>query len=122
VSGSTLTWVGPGSQASGTCDEDGRFSIEITRTWNVRDPDPWSGDPGCDMMEVERLSGTLVLDEQERDGGATERAVQSLDGRHELYDAAQSGTSCPELIGVQSGQVLALPCQVAYELTGTPAD
>lgn len=122
LSGSTLTWVAAGSSAQGSCDEDGRFCIEATRQWIVRDPDPWYEDPGCQMLSVERVCGAVDIIEEENDDGEATRRVASLEARHEVTTSCTGTSYCPEMIGLAQGQVLALPCRVAYELTGLPAD
>ena len=122
VSGSTLTWAGPAGRAQGRYDGAGGFCIELAGTWHVRDADPWYGDPGCDMVSLERLCGTVEVTEEESPAGTVDTRAAGLSARHETFLAPADGSYCPELIGLSAGQFLALPCGVAYELTGTPSD
>jgi hypothetical protein len=116
--GSTLMWNGPSGRFTGTLSGDDRFCIELDRGWHVRDADPWLEDPGCDMSQIERLCGTIVT--EEREDGAEE--VASLTARHEVFVSSNPGSNCVELVGITQGQYLTLPCQVIYEMTGTPAE
>jgi hypothetical protein len=119
--GTTLMWAGPGAPVQGTCDDSGRFCFELTNTWHVRDPDPWLEDPGCDMFRVERLCGSLEMSEDATDAGSKEQ-VTAVTATHESFVSSAAGSYCPELIGVQPGQFMAIPCQVAYEITGAAAE
>ena len=115
--GSVLTWHGPGGRYQGSLTSDNQFCIDASRGWHVRDPDPWLGDPGCDISQIERLCGTLELETAD-EGSLDTDQVLSLTARHELYVSPGNGSVCDELIGLSSGQYLALPCQVVYDMTG----
>lgn len=119
--GSSLTWVGPSGRFTGTLSGDDEFCIELNRSWHVRDPDPWLDDPGCDMSQIERLCGTIeteVLDE----GGVESEQITSLTARHEVFVSYNLGSNCTNLVGITEGQYLTLPCQVVYDMTGTPLE
>lgn len=115
--GSALVWVGPGGTFQGSLTDDDEFCIEVTNSWQVRQPDPWYDDPGCQMNRIERLCGTLELAEGDQSEMEVEQ-VTSVTARHEFFVSYVTGTSCPELLGISEGQYLALPCQVVYDIEG----
>ncbi len=120
-SGDTLHWLGPGGEVQGSFTSDTTFCIELNDLWHVRDADPWYGDPGCDMQRIERLCGTLEFEDAVDETGADIQQLIGLTARHEAFVAGTQTSNCSDQIGVSTGQYLTLPCQVAYELVGSPA-
>lgn len=122
-SGDTLHWSGPAGSHQGSFASDDEFCIEINASWHVRDPDPWYGDPGCDMVRQERLCGELAFSENQDDvAGEDLQQVVRMTARHEAFISGNTGSDCSDQIGLSAGQFLALPCQVAYTLTGAPLE
>jgi hypothetical protein len=70
------------------------------------------------VVQVERLFGSLELVEDTDEVGAVTQRATALTARHETHISPNGGSYCPELIGVDRGQFMVLPCTVAYELTG----
>jgi hypothetical protein len=114
-SGDRLVWDGPGGRFEAALSDDGEFCIELDAQWHVRDADEFYGVAACDMVRIERLCGALSFE-----GEGDEETVTGMTGRHDAAVSAATGADCRDQIGVGNGLYLALPCQVAYTLTGTP--
>lgn len=119
--GSAITWIGPGGSRSGTMTDDENFCIELSANWNERESDPWLGDPGCEMVHLEQLCGTLEFEDQETDE-ETGPIVARITATHEAYVSGTQGSDCSDQIGITEGLYLSLPCQVVYEITGERAE
>lgn len=111
--GDTLIWDGPGGRFEAALSSDGEFCLEFDAQWHVRDADLFYGIAACDMVQIERLCGALALEDE---------TVTAMTGRHDAAVSGATGADCRDQIGVGSGLYLALPCQVAYTLTGAPAE
>jgi len=117
-SGDSIVWSGPAGTVQGTFSSDESFCIEQSSQWHVRDADPWYEDPGCDMVSIERLCGTLTLESVSDASEADSQEVTGLLGRHEAFISGTTGSNCSDQVGVAEGQYLDLPCQITYSLTG----
>jgi hypothetical protein len=116
-SGDRLIWDGPGGRFETTVSDDGQFCIEYDAQWHVRDADLFYGIAACDMVQIERLCGALTVE-----GEGEDETVTGMTGRHDATVSGATGADCRDRIGVGNGLYLALPCQVAYTLTGSPTD
>jgi len=116
-SGDRLIWDGPGGTYEAALSDDDEFCVEYSAQWHVRDADEFYGVAACDMVQVERLCGTLTIE-----GEGDEETVTAMTGRHDAYVSGATGADCRDQIGVGTNLYLALPCQVAYTLTGVPPE
>lgn len=120
--GETIRWLSPWGSVSGALTDDDEFVIEVGDQWIVRDADPWLGDPGCAMQQLERISGTIEFETIEDENDVSEEVVSSITATHESFIAPTTGSDCSNLLGISEGTYLTLPCQIAYDIVGTPLE
>jgi hypothetical protein len=88
-------------------------------------PSASSQTPGCTVDRLDAVQGTLAWtgagdagasQAADHDAGAT---VMSFTAIETIAYGARPGNDCRTIIGVQPGQVLALPCSVTYRMVAT---
>lgn len=124
-----FTWrpIG-GDEGTGVYDPaTGAFRVQTQSSQVVRESDARTGVVGCTINRVELVQGTIDLGRG--DAGVAPDAVQDVgvspevvhmnfDATHTVYFAASAGSDCARLVGVEAGQLLAIPCSYSSRLQG----
>lgn len=126
--GGRAYWQGTGGPLYAGVEQDGEYSFTVSQSYNVIPPDRFRGYPGCSVTQRDLFSFAIEevvddsVDEQETDtelDAALEPALLSLSGSQATEIEPLSGSDCTPAVTAGGGAFLALPCRVAYVLTGT---
>jgi hypothetical protein len=95
------------------------FHFEYTSIVAQGDPD--AGPRRCRLLQSERLTGSVTLEDGEADAGVESDggAPAAIEGEHELDISAEPGSECETALAPK-GAFEELPCKVRYTLRGAP--
>lgn len=135
----TAFWIfGDLDPTTGTLDDNGAFLFQRQGGWTLVDAKPEIGYAGCRVGQLETIQGAVLRSAlaDDADAGAEdagegdasddeidiEIAQPALTGRNTIDIVPLTGDDCSPALSTQGGPFLALPCRVAYQLTGTLSD
>lgn len=101
-----LYWIQGGAPVSGLIDQNGHATMSVVGTTEVRAATPKAA--GCTIARTDAFDGTI----------APTGAVTSFTGKLSYSYAVVDG-DCQDQIAENGGGFVALPCTIAYDVTGT---
>jgi hypothetical protein len=126
--GGRAYWQGSGGPTYAGVERDGEYSFTVSQSYNVIPADRFRGYAGCSVTQRDLF--TFVVeevveepedkqDEETESPTSLEPALLSLSGLQATEIEPVSGSDCTPAVAAGGGAFLALPCRVAYVLTGT---
>lgn len=122
--GGRAYWIRRGGPVYAGVYRNGEYTFTVSQSWTVVEPDRFRGYAGCSVTQQDVF--TFVVEEVEvgeaavgeADAGV-EPALFTLTGMQSTDITPLSGANCTPAVSAGGGPFLALPCRVAYVLSGT---
>lgn len=115
--GPTLYWIQGGAPVQGPIDANAKALLETETLHDVRAADPKRQQAACSIARSDALAITLVGADGEP--VADPARTSSFSGSLVYAFAPTEGSDCSDQLTASGGGFEALPCEIAYEVTGT---